>query len=206
MVRVLEKTERRLGEKLFLKGERCLGPKCAQIRRNYAPGPHGKARRRGLSEYGQLMREKQKLRFLYGLDDREVESYSKKAAPKIGIFTTNFLKLIEGRLDNVVFRVGFADSRRIARQLVNHGHIAVNGKTVDIASCQIKKGDIISIKERSVPLPMFANLENKFKKYDPPRWVNLEKNKKIATIISQPEAETDEIGVDIMKVKEFYSR
>lgn len=206
MPKILEKTERRLGEHLLLKGERCSGPKCALIRRSYAPGAHGKSRRRGLSEYGQLLQEKQKVRFLYGLDDREIERYSKKAAAKSGLFGSVFWRLLESRLDNVVFRLGLAESRRIARQLVSHGHIQVNGKTVNAPSCQIKKGNVISIKARAAAFLIFSNLDNKLKKYDPPAWLTIDKNKKTGTVIGLPEVGEGEVTADIAKIKEFYSR
>lgn len=205
-MRVLEKRERRLGEKLFLKGDRCQSQKCALTRRAYAPGIHGKSRRRGLSEYGQLVKEKQKVRFLYGLDSKDVEVYSKKATSKSGVFSVIFLKLLESRLDNVVFRTGLAGSRRIARQLVNHGHALVNGKTVNIPSYQVKKGEVISLKERALASPRFADLETKLKKHYPPTWINLDRNKKTGTIVAVPGVEETELTADVMKIKEFYSR
>ena len=136
MGRVLEKVERRLGEKLFLKGEHCAGPKCAAVRRNYPPGVHGqkKKARRSRSEYSQLLREKQKVRFSYGLDDKDVERYSEEATKRPGLFVEEFIKMIESRLDNIVWRFGFAVSRRAARLLVNHGHITMNGKILNIPS------------------------------------------------------------------------
>ncbi len=205
MPKVLEKVERRLGEKLFLKGERCAGPKCALIRRNSRPGVHGKKRqRRGGSEYGTLLREKQKIRFLYGLDDRDVKSYSKKASGASGIFSSNFLKMLESRLDNAVFRLGFAESRRIARQLVNHGHILVNGKKINVPSYSVQKGDIISLKASSSPL--FSELEVRLKKYEPPQWLKLDKVQKTGTVAALPEANEIGILIDVTKVKEFYSR
>ena len=116
MAKVLEKVERRLGEKLFLKGDRCIGPKCAFTRRSYAPGLHGKRKRRGSSEYGELLRAKQRVRFVYGLDDRDIKKYTQEAESKSGVFSSNFWHLLESRLDNAVFRLGFAPSRRNARR------------------------------------------------------------------------------------------
>lgn len=208
MPRVLEKVERRLGEKLMLKGIRCAGPKCAQTRRSYAPGPRGKGqgRKRGLSEYGTLFREKQKIRYMYGLDDREIERYSKRVASKPGLFSSNFLQLLESRLDNAFFRMGFAESRRIARQIINHGHVLVNGKTVSIPSYRIKKGDAVSIKERILSSPLFAELETRLKKYGPPRWIELDAAKKTGTVLRLPGLDDAGVTVDVTKIKEFYSR
>lgn len=211
MQRILEKTERRLGEKLMLKGERCVGPKCAMVRRAYPPGVHGKkskgGRRRGaLSEYGTLFREKQKIRFLYGLDDKKVEGYSKKAADKSGLFSSNFLQLLESRLDNAIFRLGFAGSRRIAKQLVSHGHVTVNGKTVTISSYAVRKGEVIALKEKILSSPLFTELETRLKKYEPPKWLELDRQKKAGTVKSMPEAEDAGMTFDVTKIKEFYSR
>ena len=209
MARILEKVERRLGEKLFLKGSRCVGPKCAAVRRAYPPGLHGKKsgrRRRAGSEFGQLLREKQKLRFLYGLDDRKIKRYSREAAFGRGVFTENLLALLERRLDNVIFRLGFAESRRIARQAVSHGHTTVNEKTITIPSYQVRSGDSVAIKEASLSSGHFADLEARLKKYEPPRWISLDKNKKIGTIAAMPGLNDTAVNVDITKVKEFYSR
>lgn len=211
MTRVLEKTERRLGEKLFLKGERCTSPKCAMIRRAYPPGAHGKSkgrsRRRGSgSEFGLLMREKQKVRFLYGLDDKDIERYNIKASTKAGIYSANFLGLLETRLDNAVFRLGFAESRRIARQLVGHGHVLVNNRVVDIPSYQVKKGDVVSLKEKSLASPIFSELEPRLKKHEAPKWLMVDKVKKTGTVSRLPDADDAGITMDIAKIKEFYSR
>lgn len=209
MPKVLEKVERRLGEKLLLKGERCVGPKCAGIRRNYPPGAHGKSRtkkRRGSSEYGTILREKQKLRFLYGLDDREVRHYAGKAEARAGIFGSHFLRLLESRLDNAVFRLGFAPSRRQARQMVSHGHITVNGRRVTVPSYVVRKGETIAIKEKALGSPFLADLDLRLKKYEPPKWLHLDKNKKVGTVTGIPEMDECEIIADVAKVKEFYSR
>lgn len=207
MPKVLEKVERRLGEKLFLKGDRCIGPKCAFTRRSYAPGAHGKKkRRRGSSEFGELLREKQKVRFVYGLDDRDLERYSKEASDKQGIFNSNFFKLLEGRLDNVLFRLGFTMGRRQARVLVNHGHATVNGRTVTVPSYRIKKGDVVSLKERSLKSPLFEGLDMRLKNYNPPAWLELDKSKKVGKVVGLPEVEEVGLNVDFTRIKEFYSR
>lgn len=207
MMKILEKIERRIGEKLFLKGARCNGPKCAAVRRNYPPGmKRKKGGNRGLSEYGQLFREKQKIRYWYGLDDRTVEGYSKVAASHRGAFSANFVDLVERRLDNAVFRLGFTEGRRIARQAVGHGHITVNGKSVTIPSYQLKKGDVVGIKTKSLASGHFANLELRLKRYEAPRWFSLDREKKEGKLIARPEVLEGEIGANFTAVKEFYAR
>lgn len=210
MVKILEKVERRLGEKLFLKGDRCVGPKCAVVRRGTPPGMHGAGgkggRRRNRSEFGTLLAEKQKIRFLYGLDDKDIEKYSKKAVARGGIYSANLAALLESRLDNAVFRAGFADSRRMARFLVSHGHITVSGKSVRIPSYQIRKGDAIGAKQTSAAGPIFAKLEAKLEKVQTPVWIALDASKKTGTVIGIPQLEDMAFSVDLAKVKEFYSR
>lgn len=208
MPRVLEKVERRLGEKLFLKGEHCAGPKCAVIRRNYPPGAHGqkKKSRRARSEYSQLLREKQKVMFSYGLDDKDVERYSEKATKRTGLFEEEFIKMIESRLDNVVWRFGFAESRRAARMMVGHGHITINGRIVNIPSYQVKRGDAVAVKENSLGSVLFANLDTRFKKLETPRWLNLDKVKKTGTLIFPPGTEDLRENIEFSKIKEYYSR
>lgn len=221
MPKILEKVERRLGEKLFLKADRCGGPKCAMVRRAGPPGSRGsgagKERRRGRSEYGKLLAEKQKVRYLYGLDDRDVARYTKEAAEMSGVFSSNFLQLLESRLDNVVFRAGFAPSRRMARQLVNHGHILVEkilsapfkkgGKTVvDIPSYRVSKGERVSVKESSLGSPIFAGIDARLKNYEPPEWIALDKNKKEAVVTGAPSVDEQDIAAEVTKIKEFYSR
>ena len=210
MAHVLEKKERRLGEKLFLKGDRCVGPKCAMVRRAYPPGVHGKSKRggkrRGGSEYSGLLHAKQVVRFMYGLDDRGIARYSRQATQSPGIFSVNFLRRLEMRLDNVVFRLGFTDSRRAARQLVGHGHIALNGKRVTIPSLEVKKGDVISFRERSAALPVATSRTERLKKLQISPWLSLNPEKKEGTILRLPEAEETGILADMTKIKEFYSR
>lgn len=210
MVKILEKVERRLGEKLFIKGDRCLGPKCAVTRRGTPPGMHGAGtkggRRRSRSEFGTLLSEKQKVRFLYGLDDKDIERYSKKAVSAGGIYSVILAVLLESRLDNTVFRAGFADSRRMARFLVSHGHITVDGKIVRIASYQVKKNHVVSIKQGSQALAPFSRLDAKLAKMQAPAWILLDAAKKTATIADMPQAEDLAFIADLAKIKEFYSR
>lgn len=208
MTKVLEKTERRLGEKLFLKGDRCAGPKCAAVRRAYPPGVHGKQkrRRRDGSEFGSSMREKQKLKYLYNLDDKEMKRYHREAVKSSGIFSSVFLRLIERRLDNVIFRLGFVASRRIARQVVGHGHITVHGKTVDIPSYRVRVGDVIAVKERAFPSSVFADYEGRMKRAAIPSWLEVNKEKRAGKVLRMPEVEDTGMVFDVTKIKEFYSR
>lgn len=180
---------RRAGEKLFLKGEKCFGPKCPIIRKPYPPGKFGKGRRkkptRGLSEYGAQLREKQKLKFSYGLRERQFANYVGKANKKgRGDAKTYLLELLESRLDNVVFRLGLTDSRSQARQIISHGHIMINNRKVTIPSCRVKINDKISIRPQSINKTIFRDLDIKLKKYNPPSWINLDKDKKEGVIIS----------------------
>lgn len=208
MPRILEKVERRLGEKLFLKGERCAGPKCAAVRRAFPPGSHGKGkgkgRKRAGSDFSLLLREKQRTKYFYGLDEREVSRYSKDATAKGGVFSAQFLRLIESRLDNAVFRLGFGTSRRGSRQLVGHGHILVNGKMLNIPSYIVRKGDIISVKEKIIP--SLGDLAARLKRQEAPAWLKLDPEKKTGEVVRLPDPEDTVSIIDTTKVKEFYSR
>ena len=137
---------RREGQKLFLKGSRCYTDKCSVTRRNYAPGDHGQKSKK-LSEYGTQLREKQKTKAFYGVGEKQFRKYFEMAENKKGITGENLLQILESRIDNVVYRLGFGSSRAQARQLVNHGHFEVNGKKVDIASYLVKEGDVIAVRE-----------------------------------------------------------
>lgn len=212
MPKILEKVERRLGERLFLKGERCSGPKCAYARRAYPPGAHGKKRGKGrgrrgeLSDYGRLLKEKKKTQYWYGVDDRVIKRYSREAASRPGIFSARFLERLERRLDNVLFRAGFVLSRGTARQTINHGHITVDGVTVNIPSFQVRKGNVVAIKERAARGGRFADLEMRLKKYEPPQWMRTDSSKKTVVIVALPDFDTTEKIAEIAKIKELYSR
>ena len=208
MAGLLEKVERRLGEKLFIKGDRCLGPKCAVARRAYPPGAHGKkrTRKRETSGFGALLAEKQKMRFLYGLDDKDIERYSKEASLRKGIYSSILLRMLEERLDNVVFRLGFAYSRRSARQLIVHCHVTVNGITARAPSRALRKGDAVSLKERFLKSPAFAHIADYLKKCEAPQWLSLDKAKKAGIMREHPEGGDIGILIDAAKIKEFYSR
>lgn len=197
---------RRAGQKLFLKGERCFSQKCAMIRKPYIPGLHGKSRRKGISEYGQQLIEKQKVRHIYGVSEVQFKNYFKEIVGQRGNKEELLVNKLESRLDNVVFRLGWAQSRNLARQMVNHGHILVNQRKVNIPSCQVKKGNIIQIKEKSKKLSLFRDLKINLKKYETPAWLSLDKQKLEGEIIDQPKvADLGKIG-QIGMIIEYYSR
>jgi small subunit ribosomal protein S4 len=197
---------RRVGQKLFLKGERCFSQKCAMIRKPYIPGLHGRSRRRRISEYGQQLTEKQKVRHTYGISESQFKNYFKEIVDQKGNKEELLVYKLESRLDNVVFRLGWAQSRRLARQIVNHGHILVNQRKVNIPSYQAKKGDVIQIKERSKKIALFRDLKTTLKKYEAPAWLSLDKQKLEGKIISQPKAaDLGKIG-EIGMIIEYYSR
>lgn len=212
MAKILEKVERRLGEKLFIKGDRCIGPKCALTRRSYPPGAHGKSKgkgkgkRREPSEFGVLFREKQKIRFVYGLDDKDLKRYITIAVSQKGTLSINVLKLLERRLDNVLYRLGFADSRRMARQAISHGHITVNDKRVSSPSYQVKKGNVVGLKEQALKSGFFKRIDDTMRSYEAPKWLSLDKGKKMGTMTADPGVDDAQTTIDITKVKEFYSR
>lgn len=202
-----EKIERRLGERLFLKGDRCLGPKCAVVRRNYPPGIQGtKRRRKDSSEYGALSREKQKVRYFYGIDNKDIKRYTESALKKRGVFSFHILQMLERRLDNVVFRLGFAASRRQARQMVGHGLVKVGAKIVRTPSYQVAKGEVISLKEGAAKSALVTAAEQRIKKYESPQWLQIDKVKRTGTVLRIPEEGDVEIIFDASKIKEFYSR
>ena len=184
---------RRVGEKLFLKGERCFGPKCALARKPYPPGPatkSGKTRRASSTEYGIKLKEKQKIKFSYGLRTRQFDNYAKEAENKAGggNVMAALYSFLESRLDNVVFRMGLTDSRSVARQIVTHGHVMVNGRRVDIPSYRISVGSKITVRPQSAVKAVFKDIDAKMKKYNPPVWLKLDKTKKEGEIIGMPAA------------------
>ena len=173
-------------------------------RRPYGPGQHGKDRKGKLSDYGVQLKEKQKVRFMYGLNERQFRKTFDEAAKLQGIHGTNFLRLLESRLDNLVYRAGFASTRRGARQLVNHGHVTVNGKKVDIPSYRVKVGDVISLKEDDKNLKVVEEALSKItKRVD---FINYDENKKEATFVRLPER--NELNADINEalIVEFYNK
>ena len=204
ILRSKEKKERALGVKLFLKGERCNSPKCAMVRRAYRPGMHGKKRRRGISEYATQLAEKQKIRFTYGLNERRLKKIFDNISSKKGATGEMILSILERHLANVIFRLGLASSRIVARQLVSHGHISVNNKKVTIQSYLVKVGDVVSISPRSQELLIFKNLKNIIKSYQPPDWLVLDKEKMEGRVRILPYS--TEIPFDINLMVDYYSK
>jgi small subunit ribosomal protein S4 len=196
---------RREGNKLFLKGSRCFTEKCAIERRSYSPGQHGQARPR-ISEYQIQLREKQKLKRIYGLLERQFSGYFKKAARKKGITGENLLQLLERRLDNVVYRVGFCSSRKEARQMVNHGHFRVNGRKVDVASFLVKDGDVVELKTASRQLPQVQASLTSAEGRGTPQWLELDKANFKGRVKSMPTKEDLTVQVNEHLVVELYSR
>src|SRR5881409_1488910 len=164
---------RREGMKLFLKGQRCFTDKCAFERRGYAPGEHGKSRRVKETNYGQQLREKQRARRIYGILERQFRRYFAEAAVAKGVTGEALLQMLERRLDNVVFRLGFASSRHAARQLVRHGHFQVNGRNVDIPSYLVRAGDTVSVREKSRKLAVVLSSLEARKGQGVPEWMEL---------------------------------
>jgi small subunit ribosomal protein S4 len=199
---------RRIGEKLFFKGERCLSAKCGLTRRNFIPGFHGPkakgAPRR--SDYGLQLIEKQKAKKQYLLNEKQFRILFEIAAKKRGNTEELLLQLLELRLDNVVYRSGLGASRSEARQLVNHRHFTVNGKMVNIPSYKVKQGDVIKLKERSKRSKKFANLEVKMKKAEIPGWLNVGAEDLSVKVLHEPAAKDLRVNFSPQIIVEFYSR
>ncbi len=199
---------RREGEKLLLKGERCFTPKCALERRAYAPGMHGRQAqfRRKESDYSLQLREKQKARRIYGVLERQFRRYFKEAERRKGLTGVNLLILLESRLDNVVYRLGFADSRAQARQLVRHGHFDVNGRKTDIPSFLVKPGDVIAVRERSKKLTYFKDLSAVIEHKVVPEWLSLDISKMEGRVLALPTREDIDASLNEQLIVEYYSR
>ena len=196
---------RREGAKLYLKGDRCYSDSCSFTKRSYAPGQHGQARKK-VSEYGLQLREKQRARRVYGVLEGQFRTYFDKADRQKGITGENLLVLLERRLDNVVYRLGFAASRTQARQLVRHRHFTVNGKRVDIPSYQIKPGDVIQVKETSKQSPLIKEIAEAVTTKTTPSWLEVQAEEMIGKIVRYPNR--DEIDTPIQEhlIVELYSR
>ncbi len=201
------KIERRLGENLFLKGERSHSPKAAIAKRPYPPGVHTKPGRGKVSEFGLQLRSKQKVRNTYRLMEKQLKRTVKTALEEKG-GQDGIVEAVESRLDNAVFRAGFAQSRDQARQIVNHGHILVNGKKVGIPSRTIKLGDVLSIREGSKKSPYFSALMPVWlKNHEAQKWIEVNKNAMTAKIVGKPDSRESGIKIeDIQAIVEFYSR
>ena len=197
---------RRSGEKLFLKGERCLTPKCAMVKRNFAPGFHGPKGHKRLSDYGLQLAEKQKAKKFYGLMEKQFRLTFEKAEKKAGDAGKNFLRALEMRLDNLVYRAGWATSRAAARQLVNHGHFTVNGRKTDIPSFSVKVGQVIKVKKSSQSSRYFKNIGEKLKKADRPSWFNFDATDLSVKVLHEPKDADLPQNLNVQVIIEYYSK
>lgn len=197
---------RREGMKLYLKGDRCYTEKCALDRKAYAPGQHGQYSRKKLSEYGLQLREKQKARRIYGILERQFSNYFVKAEQQKGVTGENLLQLLERRLDNVVYRLGFASSRAEARQLVTHNHFTFNGHKANIPSILVKVGDVIQVKEKSLNSPKFIELKENITHKTPPAWLDLDKENMTGRVLALPSKEHFDLPLEEHLIVELYSR
>ncbi|ACX52592.1 ribosomal protein S4 [Ammonifex degensii KC4] len=196
---------RREGIKLYLKGDRCYTSKCALERRNYPPGQHGRVRRK-MTEYAMQLREKQKAKRIYGVLEAQFRNYFAQAERQKGLTGENLLRLLERRLDNVVYRLGMAASRAEARQLVRHGHILVNGRRVDIPSYLVEVGDKISFDPRSKESPRIQELLERAAQNNPPPWLRYDPNEAIGEVLAFPTRDQIDVPVKEHLIVELYSR
>lgn len=200
---------RREGQKLFLKGERCLSPKCSIETRNFVPGDHGRKAtfRRKMSDYGTQLREKQKARRIYGVMEKQFRRYFKEASRRTGMTGATLLSMLETRLDNVVYRLGFADSRAQARQLVRHGHFYMNGAKTNIPSLQVKIGDVVSVRPTSRNSVYFKDRAQFMQgTRNVPAWLNLNLTDMGGSMVNNPSREDIEIPLNEQLIVEYYSR
>lgn len=189
-----------------MKGERCHTSKCAIVKRNYVPGVHGIKRQPRLSEYGTQFRAKQKAKRIYGVMERQFINYYKKAIASDVDSAVAIKRMLEQRFDNVVYRLGFAKSRFQARQMISHNHFTVNGKKMNIASYQVRVGDTIQIKEKSLRSPLFKDIRDRLAQIQLPSWVTLDKETLTGKVVSMPLPEDLEDTIEAEQIVEFYSR
>lgn len=200
---------RREGIKLFLRGERCYSPKCSMERRGYPPGDHGREsqyRRRRDTAYAAQLREKQRIRRTYGLLERQFRRYYQQALRHKGMTGTNLLVLLESRLDNIVYRLGWATSRAHARQMVSHGHFDVNGKRCDIPSAVLQSGDVVSIHSTSRQMEVFKNLVETVKGEAVPQWLSFDPKDMTGRVVDRPTRDQIDLNLNEQLVVEYYSR
>jgi small subunit ribosomal protein S4 len=197
---------RREGLKLFLKGQRCFTDKCAVERRGYAPGEHGKNRRVKETNYGQQLREKQKARRTYGLLERQFRHTFAKASVTKGVTGEVLLQMLERRIDNIIYRLGFAPSRSAARQLVRHGHVTVNGKRVDIPSVQLRAGDEVGLREKSRNLTAVASSLESRKGQPVPEWLELNATALTGRVLNIPSRQSIQVPINEQLIVELYSK
>ncbi len=196
---------RREGVKLYLKGTRCYTKKCAFERRPSPPGQHG-VRRRKMGDYGIQLREKQKMRRVYAVLERQFRNYFDGAEARPGVTGENLLRSLETRLDNVVFRMGFASSRSQARQFVGHGHFSVNGVPTDVPSFSVKPGDRVEVRESHREREPFRVAKDSLRSHQPPDWISVEPARLAGTVLSQPRRDQMPLDLNEQLVVEYYSR
>ena len=196
------------GEKLFLKGDRCFSPKCSVERRTYPPGVHGRQGqfRRKESDYGTQLREKQKVRRIYGVFERQFRRYFQEAQRQKGLTGVNLLVLLESRLDNVIYRLGLAASRPQARQLVSHGHFDLNGRKTNIPSCLVSEGDVITVRESSKKTGYFKEVAKSLDEGRVPGWLSLNATELSGRVVSIPTREHIDVTLNEQLIVEYYSR
>ena len=192
--------------KLFLKGDRCFKDSCAIEKRNFTPGQHGQARKSKIVGYGLQLREKQKVKRIYGLLENQFRNYFEKAAGQKGVTGELLLQMLERRLDNTVYRLGFASSRAQGRQLVGHGHVRVNNTKVDIPSFQVKPGDIVSLAEKSQKIPTVVNAVEMIGSRGVPSWLELDSAKFSGKVLALPKREDTNLPVQERLIGELYSK
>ena len=197
---------RREDQKLFLKGDRCFSEKCAYDRRQYAPGQHGQGRRRRPSDYGHQLREKQKVKRMYGLLEKQFRSTYDQASRMKGRSGENLLMLLERRLDNVIYRLGYVTSRAEARQLVKHGHFTINGKKAHSPSMLVKPGWVIGVRERSKKVERISGALETMEGRAVPQWLEIEKDEMRGTVKAMPNREDITLPIDEQLIVELYSR
>lgn len=200
---------RRENEKLFLKGQRCYTPKCAFERRAFPPGDHGREaqwRRRRVSEYSKQLREKQKTKRIYGVGERQFRRYYRASQQKRGLTGANLLQLLERRLDNVVYRLNYAESRAQGRQLVTHGHFNVNGRRTDIPSMLVSEGDVIEVREGSRSRPYFKDLGEVAESRPAPQWLERDAKNLSGKVLEQPSRQDVDASLSEQLIVEYYSR
>ncbi|MCI0849361.1 MAG: 30S ribosomal protein S4 [Chloroflexi bacterium] len=197
---------RRYGDKLYLKGDRCMGPKCAFERRPAAPGQQRFGRRRRVSDRSLQLREKQRARFTYGLMERQFRRYYRDAMRRTGVSGDILVRLLEMRLDNVVYRLGFGDSRAQARQIVRHGHISLNGRRTDIPSCALKVGDEIAWSDKGKRTKLVKLMQDTLQGKEVPDWLGVDAASMSGRVIAQPELAQVGAKFDPAVIVEFYSR
>ncbi len=197
---------RREDAKLFLKGDRCFSDKCGYDRRQYPPGQHGQGRKKRPSDYGQQLREKQKVKRIYGLLEKQFRGYYHKASRMRGVTGENLLMLLERRLDNVTLRFGFSSSHAEARQLVRHGHFTINGKRINIPSYQVRPGDVIEVREKSRKIQKIVDALANVERVPRPAWLELDKDNMRGKITAAPTRSDISSDIDEQLIVELYSK